>query len=65
MGYILELTLIRVDYRFDKYISSNDERLILLHLYKKMIDKHGFKKKKSKKMNGGIGKLLSHWVQIV
>lgn len=49
VGYILELTLIRVDYRFDKYISSNAERLILLHLYKKMIDKHGFKKKKSKK----------------
>ena len=37
----------RVDYRFDKYISSKGERLILIHLYKKMINKHGFKLKKS------------------
>ena len=48
VGYSLDLILIRVDYRFDKYISSKAERLILIHLYKKMINKHGFKLKKSK-----------------
>ena len=48
VGYSLDLILMRVDYRFDKYISSKGERLILIHLYKKMINKHGFKLKKSK-----------------
>ena len=47
VGYSLDLILMRVDYRFDKYISSKGERLILIHLYKKMINKHGFKLKKS------------------
>lgn len=48
VGYSLDLILMRVDYRLDKYISSKAERLILIHLYKKMINKHGFKLKKSK-----------------
>lgn len=49
VGYSLELTLMRIDYRIDKYINSKAKRLILMHLYKKMIDKYGFKVKKGKK----------------
>lgn len=49
IGYNIDLTLIRVDYRFDKYINSEAERLILIHIYKKMINKYGFKVKKNQK----------------
>lgn len=49
VGYSLELTLIRIDYRIDKYVNSKAKRLILMHLYKKMVDKSGFKVKKAKK----------------
>ncbi len=34
VGYSLELTLMRIDYRIDKYINSKAKRLILMHLYK-------------------------------
>ena len=48
-GYTLDLILMRIDYRIDKYINSKAKRLILLHLYKKMVDKYGFKVKKGRK----------------
>ena len=49
IGYKLDLVLMRVEYRFDKYISSKAERLILLDIYRKMINKHRFKVKKNYK----------------
>lgn len=49
VGYSLDLILMRVDYRLDKYINSKAERLILIHLYKKLINKHRFKNKKKYK----------------
>lgn len=49
VGYTLDLILMRIDYRIDKYINSKAKRLILLHLYKKMVDKYGFKVKKGRK----------------
>ncbi len=48
VGYSLEMTLTRIDYRIDRYINSKAKRLILIHLYKKMVNKYGFKVKKDK-----------------
>jgi hypothetical protein len=49
VGYTLDMDLLRIDYRFDKYISSDSERKILMHMCKKMTEKSGFKVKKNKK----------------
>lgn len=49
VGYKLELTLLRIEYRIDIRIESSAERYILFHIYKKMIRKFGFKKRKDKK----------------
>lgn len=48
VGYSLELTLIRIEYRIDRYIESESERYILLHIYKKLIFKYAFKKRSDK-----------------
>ncbi|NJJ35108.1 hypothetical protein GSQ51_15915 [Clostridioides difficile] len=63
VGYALELTLIRIEYRIDKYIKSKKERLVLIHMYKKMIDKYGFKVKK-KKFKTSVG-YMSKSMQLV
>ncbi|MCE9676015.1 hypothetical protein LPC27_09570 [Paraclostridium bifermentans] len=49
VGYKLELTLLRIEYRIDIRVESSAERYILFHIYKKMIRKFGFKKRKDKK----------------
>lgn len=49
VGYNLELTLLRIEYRVDKYLECSSERYMLFHIYKKMILKSGFKKRKDKK----------------
>ena len=49
VGYKLELTLLRIEYRVDIYIESSSQRYILFHLYKKIIHKFGFKVRKDKK----------------
>lgn len=49
IGYSLELTLLRIEYRIDIRIESGAKRYILLHLYKKMIRKFGFKERKDEK----------------
>ena len=49
IGYQLELTLLRIEYRLDKYLECPSQRYILFHIYKKMILKSGFKKRKDKK----------------
>lgn len=49
VGYNLELTLLRIEYRIDKYIECPSRRYILFHIYKKMILKSGFKRRKDKK----------------
>ena len=49
LGYNLELTLLRIEYRIDKYLECPSQRYILFHIYKKMILKSGFKKRKDKK----------------
>ena len=46
VGYRLELTLLRIEYRIDICIECISERYILIHLYKKMIHKFGFKERK-------------------
>lgn len=48
VGYSIDLTLIRIDYRFDKKINSESEKFMLIHIYKKMIHKYGFKIMKNK-----------------
>lgn len=40
-----ELTLLRLDFRFDAVIPNKKHREILLKIYKKTVEKHGFKKK--------------------
>lgn len=49
VGYKLELILLRIEYRVDVYIESSSQRYMLFHIYKKMILKSGFKKRKDKK----------------
>lgn len=49
IGYNVELTLLRIEYRIDRYIESESERYILLHIYKKLIFRYGFKKRSDKK----------------
>lgn len=38
-----ELTLVRIDFRYDAVISNKEHRELLLKLYKKTTDKYGFK----------------------
>ncbi|HWO74647.1 MAG TPA: phage/plasmid replication protein [Bacillus sp. (in: firmicutes)] len=40
-----ELTLLRLDFRFDAVIPNKKHRDFLLKIYKKTVEKHGFKKK--------------------
>lgn len=49
VGYKLELTLLRIEYRVDVYIESSSQRYMLFHIYKKMALKSGFKRRKDKK----------------
>lgn len=48
IGYTLELTLLRIEYRVDICIESSSERYILFHIYKKMIRKFGFKERRDR-----------------